>query len=195
MNITAIIEALRTRTSATFAGRVAGAAEYKRLPEAVNLELPAAYVIPLDDNAEAQSSENGYSQIVRDGFAVIVAVSNTADERGQTGYTSVAAIRTALWAALLAWKPDAAHGPIQYEGGQLLDLDRARLYYQFEFSAATEIVEADTWQAIANASLGPFETLHIDVDMVDPFDPNRVAPGERGPDGTIDAAATVPVPQ
>lgn len=195
MDIAAIITALKARAAAVFADRIAGAAEYKRLPETANLVMPAAYVIPLDDNAEPQSSENGYSQIVRDSFAVIVVVSNTADERGQAGYASVAAIRAALWAGLLAWKPGAAHGPIQYEGGQLLDMDRARMYYQFEFSAATEIVEADTWQAIANAALGPFETLHIDVDAIDPFDPNRVAPGERGPDGTLDAALTLSVPQ
>ena len=149
MEIAAIITALKARAAAVFADRIAGAAEYKRLPETANLVMPAAYVIPLDDNAEPQSSENGYSQIVRDSFAVIVVVSNTADERGQAGYASVAAIRAALWAGLLAWKPGAAHGPIQYEGGQLLDMDRARMYYQFEFSAATEIVEADTWQAIA----------------------------------------------
>lgn len=195
MEIAAIITALKARAAAVFADRIAGAAEYKRLPETANLVMPAAYVIPLDDNAEPQSSENGYSQIVRDSFAVIVVVSNTADERGQAGYASVAAIRAALWAGLLAWKPGAAHGPIQYEGGQLLDMDRARMYYQFEFSAATEIVEADTWQAIENAALGPFETLHIDVDTIDPFDPNRVAPGERGPDGTLDAALTLSVPQ
>lgn len=195
MDINAIIEALKTRTVATFGGRIAGAAEYKRLPETANLVMPAAYVIPLDDTAEPQGSENGYSQIVRDGFAIVVVVSNAADERGQASYTSVATIRAALWAALLAWKPDAVHGPIEYEGGSLLDMDRARLYYQFEFSAATEIVEADTWQATANAALGPFQTLHIDVDAVDPFDPNRVAAGEQGPDGTIDAAATVSVPQ
>lgn len=195
MDIAAIIAALKARAAAAFGDRIAGAAEYKRLPDSANLIMPAAYVVPLDDDAGEQTSANGYSQIVRDSFAVIVVVSNTTDERGQAGYASVAAIRAALWAALLAWKPSVAHGPIQYEGGALLDMDRARLYYQFEFSAATEIVEADTWQAVANAALGPFETLHIDVDAIDPFDPNRVAAGERGPDGTIDAALTLSVPQ
>lgn len=195
MDITLIIEALKTRAAATFGGRVAGAAEYKRLPENANLVMPAAYVVPLDDDAGEMTSENGYSQIVRDSFAVIVAVSNAPDERGQTSAISVAAMRAVLWSALLAWKPDGTHGPIQYEGGQLLDLDRARLYYQYEFSAATEITEADTWQATANAALGAFEDMNIQIDMVDPFDPNRVAAGERGPDGTIDATVLVTVPQ
>ena len=195
MDITAIITALKARTVATFGERVAGAAEFKRLPEAANLVMPAAYVIPLDDDAGEQQSENGYSQIVRDGFGVIVVMSNTPDERGQGSIVSVSAIRAVLWAALLAWRPDAAHGPIHYEGGQLLDLDRARLYYQFEFSAATEITEADTYQAVANAALSAFTEVKIDVDMIDPFDPNRVPDGEQGPDGTVDASAIVQVPQ
>lgn len=195
MDITAIITALKARTVATFAERIAGAAEFKQLPEAANLVMPAAYVVPLDDDAGEQQSENGYSQIVRDGFGVVVVISNTPDERGQGSIVSVSAIRAVLWAALLAWKPDATHGPIQYEGGQLLAMDRARLYYQFEFSAATEITEADTYQAVVNGALDAFKTIKIDVDMIDPFDPNRVPAGEQGPDGTIDTSATVQVPQ
>lgn len=195
MDITAIINALKDRTVPTFNGHVAGAAEFKRLPESANLVMPAAYVIPLDDDAGEQQSENGYSQIVRDGFAVIVVVSNTSDERGQGGIVSVSAIRSVLWSALLSWAPDASHGPIVYEGGQLIDMDRARLYYQFEFSAPTEITEADTWQAVVNSQLDAFTQVHLDVDMIDPFDPNRVPAGERGPDGTIDAGVLITVPQ
>lgn len=195
MDITTIITALKARTVSTFAERIAGAAEFKRLPETANLVMPAAYVVPLDDDAGEQQSENGYSQIVRDGFGVIVVMSNAPDERGQGSIVSVSAIRAVLWSALLAWKPDASHGPVQYEGGQLIDLDRARMYYQFEFSAATEITEADTYQAVVNGALGAFNKMEIKVDAIDPFDPNRVAAGATGPDGTIDATALVQVPQ
>lgn len=189
--IDAIITALRARAT-SFGGRIAGAAEYKRLPEAANLIMPAAYVIPMDEDAGEQISMNGYRQEVRDTFAVVVVLSNTPDERGQTSITSVGSIRSELWASLLAWKPDSSHGPLIYEGGQLLDLDRARLYYQFEFSAVTEILESDTWQATANAALGAFTEMEIKVDTIDPFDPNR---GATGPDGTIDATVLVTVPQ
>lgn len=192
--IDAIITALKAR-AASFGGRVAGAAEYKRLPETANLAVPAAYVIPMDDDAGEQSSQNGYRQTVTDTFAVVVVLSNTPDERGQTAITGKDAIRAELWTALLAWQPDAEHGPIEYAGGQLLDLDRARLYYQFEFSAETEIRETDTHQAVANAALPAFVDMQIEVDTIDPFDPNRVAPGATGPDGTIDATVLVPVPQ
>ncbi len=195
MDITAIITALKARTVATFNERIAGAAEFKSLPETANLVMPAAYVIPLDDDAGEQQSENGYSQIVRDGFGVVVVMSNTPDERGQGSIVSVSALRAVLWAALLGWKPDASHGPVIYEGGQLLALDRARLYYQFEFSAATEITEADTYQAVANAALSAFTEANVSVDTIDPFDPNRIAAGATGPDGKIDATILVQVPQ
>lgn len=189
--IDVIIAALRARAT-SFGGRIAGAAEYKRLPETANLTVPAAYIIPMDDEAGGQESKNGYQQTVRDSFAVVVVLSNTPDERGQSSITSTLAIRAELWAALLAWAPDASHGPIVYEGGQLLDLDRARLYYQFEFSAETEILEEDTWQKTANAALGAFIDMNITVDAIDPFDPNR---GATGPDGTAEAVVLVPVPQ
>lgn len=181
MDIALIIAALKARC-ASFGGRVAGAAEYKRLPETANLDMPAAYVIPLDENPEQAQSQNGYRQVVRDSVAVVVVLANTADERGQGSITSVRAIRAELWAALLGWEPDADHGRIEYEGGQLLDLDRARLYYQFEFAAETEIVEADTWQGDSNAALPAFTDLGLTVNV----------PGS--PD-TVEATAVFPVPQ
>jgi hypothetical protein len=193
--IVAIVEALKTRTDATFAGRIAGAAEFALISPDAKLTVPAAYVIPLDDTAQPNGSDNGYSQIVRDGFAVIVVLSNTAAEIGKSSVAQIQPIRNALNAALLSWKPDSEHGPIEYEGGQLLDIDRARLYYQFEYACETEFTEADTYQAIVNAALPAFEGVRIEVDMISPFDPNRVAAGEEGPDGTIDANLTVNVPQ
>ena len=193
--IVAIVEALKTRTNATFAGRIAGAAEFALISPDAKLAVPAAYVIPLDDSAQPNGSDNGYSQIVRDGFAVIVVLSNTADEIGKSSVAQIQPIRNVLNAALLSWKPDAEHGPIEYEGGQLLDIDRARLYYQFEYACETEFTEADTYQAIANAALPEFESVGIDVDMISPFDHNLVPAGEQGPDGTIDASLTVNVPQ
>ncbi len=193
--IVPIVEALKTRCAAQFAGRVAGAAEFQQLEPAAKLTLPAAYVIPLDDTAEPNQSSNGYRQTIRDTFAVIVVLSNVADELGKASVSQVLPIRNALFAALLSWKPDGEHGEIEYEGGQLLGVDRDRLYYQYEFSCETQISEADTYQGISNAALPAFEGVHVDVDMTQPFDPNRVGAGETGPDGTIDASLTVEIPQ
>ncbi len=191
MKLAPLVEAIRQRCP-SFAGRAAGAAEFKVLPEAANLAVPAAYVIPLDDHTEPQRSQNGYRQVLRDSFAVVMAISNSADERGQGAINSVHDLRAELWKALLGWEMDAAYSPIEYEGGQLLHLDRARLYYQCEFAADVEIVTPDTYHGEQLAAAPAFTTVQIRVDAIDPMaDPNIKYPG---PDGRIETELTIPVP-
>lgn len=172
--------------------RIAGAAEFVLLNESTKMVLPAAYVVPLDDEVSAQEASSGYRQTIRDVFAVIVVVSNVPNERGQTSVEQARALRPELWRALLAWKPDANHDRIEYEGAQLLDVNRSHLYYQYEFGADIQISQEDTWQEIALNALPPFEELNVQVDAINPHDPNR-APS--GPDGTLEATAEIPLPQ
>lgn len=186
--IVEIVEALKTRCAVQFNGRIAGAAEFQLLDENAKLALPAAYVMPLDDTAEVNESENGYSQTIRDAFAVVIVLDSTESNLAKSAVAQVQPIRNALFKALLSWQPDNEHGPIEYEGGQLLGVDRARLYYQFEFSAQTHISEADTYQAEANAALSAFEQAAINVDLIDPS-----LTGE--PNGVFEAAIVIDVPQ
>lgn len=51
MKLTSVIAALRARCP-YFENRVAGAAQFKNLPEVGKLRLPAAYVVPGDDSPE-----------------------------------------------------------------------------------------------------------------------------------------------
>lgn len=191
--IVEIVEALKARTASTFGGRIAGAAEFAVIEQDAKLIYPCAYVILLDDAAEPNTSDNGYKQTVRDAFAVIVLLSNSADELGNSSVVQVLPIRNVLNRALLSWQPDSEHGPIEYEGGQLLTVDRARLYWQYEYSAETEFTEADTYQSVANAALSDFTKVHIDVDAIDPYDPNLAV--AHGPDGKIEASIDINVPQ
>jgi hypothetical protein len=174
-----------------FAGRVAGAARFQILPEAAALAVPCAFVIPLDDNPQDSFSQNTTRQRIADAFAVIVALDNTLDERGQAAAVSVHSARGQLWAALLGWQPDPdRYNGVEYDGGTLLAMDRARVWYQFEFSAATEIGPDDGWQATQLAGLPPFEGANISVDVIDPAaDPNLSYPG---PDGRIEHEVRIP---
>jgi hypothetical protein len=177
VKLSLIIGALRLRCP-TFANRVAGAAEFKPLPEAAKLRVPSAYVIPLDDNVGENKSQTDYWQDVTDEFAVIIVVDNTADERGQSAaHDIIHDLRADLIKALVGWEPDPNYNAIQYEGGNLLDMDRARLYYQFEFSASFELNAEDTRQWDDLEELAEFETLDVRVDFIDP--------GE-GPDSNIE---------
>ncbi|WP_413722693.1 hypothetical protein ACL2XG_05335 [Sodalis sp. RH24] len=176
MKLSLIIAALRLRCR-TFEGRVAGAAEFKPIPEAAKMKLPAAYVIPLDDNVGENKSQTDYWQDVTDGFAVII-VANNVDEKGQAAtYDAVHTLRAEIIRALVGWQPEPDYNPIQYEGGNLLDIDRARLYYQFEFSARFELGEEDTRQWDDLQALSELNNIDIKVDFIEPGD---------GPDGRIE---------
>jgi len=183
MNLDLIIAALRLRCP-SFAGRIAGAAQFQLLSEKTNLLVPCAYVIPLDDNPDENRSATGYRQRITDAFAVIVALGNTADERGQGAATAVHALRRELWKALLGWQINDDYDGIEYGGGNLLGLDRARLWYQFEFSAAFEIgsddtADPDTWQAIDLAALPALTEIHLD----DVANPAGISAENPTPDG------------
>lgn len=188
MKLNLIITQLRTYCT-SFENRVAGAAEYSVIPDVTALNMPCLYVVPLDDNPEAQRSQNGYRQALRDGFAVIVRVSNKADERGQDAYDNVHDLRAEIWAALLAWQPDESYGAIEYEGGNLLALNRVTLDYKLEFSAKMELDNTDTWLVPRDAALPVLSGISINVDAIDPFaDPNLQQPG---PDGRIEFVVEV----
>lgn len=146
MKLTPVIAALRARCP-YFENRVAGAAQFKNLPEVGKLKLPAAYVVPGDDSPGENKSQTDYWQELKEGFSVVVILSNGRDERGQfASYDVVDDVRQMLFKALLGWNPEACGNPITYDGGTLLDLNRHELIYQFDFSVISELTEDDTRQ-------------------------------------------------
>lgn len=189
MQLETVVAALRTRCPSFFQ-RIAGAAEFKMLPESASLAVPCAFVIPIDDNPGDAMSQNDVRQALTDSFAVVIAVNNKPDERGQSASNDVHNLRAELWHALLGWRPSLDYNGITYEGGTLLQVDRARLWYQFEFGADMEIGPEDGYQATELAGLAAFEGATIKVDEIDPAaDPNLHYPG---PDGRIETQFSVP---
>lgn len=188
MQLRPIIAALRTRCP-SFVTRVAGAAAFKLLPEAAALPVPCAFVIPLDDNPQESRAQNSVRQDLADAFAVIVAVSNTGDEKGQEASEAIHALRAELWAALLGWRPEERYNGITYDGGSLIQLDRARLWYQFEFAALMEIEPGDGYQETELGALSHFDGGTVRIDCIDPADPNRASPVL---DGRYESGFTLP---
>lgn len=167
-----------------FAGNVAGAAQFKMVSENTNLPTPCCYVIPLEDNPGPSRALNAVRQDLTDSFAVVVCLSNTVDERGQASVTNLHAVRKELWKALLGWRPTDEYNGISYEGGSLQQLDRAQIWYQFEFGAPMEIGPEDGWEVGFLAALPKLNTVHTGVDVIDPIaDKNIRYPG---PDGRIE---------
>ncbi len=168
MRLSLVIAALRLRCP-TFEGRVSGAAEYELLPENAKMALPSAWIIPTNDTAGEQKSKTDYWQTVIDGFAVIVVMNNSADQRGQkAAFDAVHDLRAELFKALLGWQPELCYDAIQYDGGNLLDTNRAHLYYQYDFSAKIEISEEDTRQWDDLQQLEELERIMVNVDFMPP---------------------------
>lgn len=168
MKLIPIVAALRARCT-RFENRVAGAAQFKAIPDSGKLKLPAAYVVPSEDVTGEQQSQTDYWQEVTEGFSVIVVLSNERDEKGQwASYDAVHYVRAEIWKALLGWGPDPEAYEIRYAGGALLDLNRHELYYQFDFTVRFDIGEADTRQQDDLNALDELKTLSIDVDFIEP---------------------------
>lgn len=186
MELRIIIDALRERIP-DFGQRVSGSAEFRPLPEVGKLSLPAAYVIPLHDETGEQKSQTDYWQDCTDGFSVVVALDNRLDDLGLNSIDdAVHIVRRKLWRALLGWQPypEYTRG-IEYRGGVLLDMNRAILYYKFDFQATFEIGPEDTWQDIELNDLPWLKTVHVDVDLIDPG---------AGPDGIPEFQADIILP-
>ena len=185
MKLVPIIAALRARCPEC-QNRVAGAAQFKDLPEVGKMKLPAAYVVPGDDSPGEQKSQTDYWQDLTEGFSVIVFVSNGRDERGQfASYDVVHDVRQSLFKALLGWNPEECGNPITYAGGTLLDVNRHELSYQFDFAVLNELSENDTRQQDELNDLDDFKTLAIDVDFIDPG---------HGPDGKPEHHTEITLP-
>lgn len=187
MKLNLIIEQLRSYCP-SFNGRIAGAADFAKVQESTALTAPFAFVIPLDDSPEPSASQVSVRQPIDEAFGVIVALDNRSDERGQASGASVHDIRAELWKALLGWRPEGRYDGIVYEGGNLMTIERARLWWRFEFSAYTELAPSDGFEEGALQRLSSLEGVNLNLDVIAPAaDPNLSFPG---PDGRIEHAAS-----
>lgn len=151
-----------------FGGSVAGAAAYVNgVEDQVWLPLPAAYVIQIDQDADANDSLTDLYQIVHERVGVIVVLEtlkvggaplDLADRRGQAATAYIDTIKYALFKAILNWRPDwdPANPSVNRESRGMYFIgaaspeagafDRARFFYQFTFGLDTTITDLDGWQ-------------------------------------------------
>lgn len=113
--------------------KVAGAANFAAVKEDL-INPPAAYVIPLADVAKPSDLYGiAIEQKVVERFAVILAVSNARDVRGDAVNAPLETFRRATIDALLGYQPTADYDPVQYGGGKVLAMDVTTLFWQLEF--------------------------------------------------------------
>ncbi|WP_110995578.1 phage tail terminator protein [Pseudomonas sichuanensis] len=187
MKISPIIAHLRENCP-SLAARVSGGIDLDAVSESALLKNPSAYVIAADDKAGDNKATNAVIQDVEDRFEVVLAM-DTKDERGQQAADLLHDFRKELWRALVGWRPAAEYDPIVYDGGGLVLINRARVVYRFSFSAAFQLGRnssddpAETWHEHELDGLPAFTGATINMDCIDPADPNLQYPG---PDGRIE---------
>ncbi|MBL8659385.1 MAG: hypothetical protein JNM75_06475 [Rhodospirillales bacterium] len=136
MKTTPIIDRLKDQVAA-FGARVAGTASLEGAAE-TDLAVPHAFVLALGDHAEPDALLGTATvQTVTETFRVIVCVANTSDERGQTAADRIDDLRAQILAALIGFGADGRYSRIEYLGGDFVDLDRARLWWQFDLAGIT----------------------------------------------------------
>jgi hypothetical protein len=146
-----------------FAGRVAGAAEFYAGLRNYNtsLPLPAAYVLPLGQDADANSVWGGLIQIVHKSIGVAVELDAQNDRRGQAPTMNFEDIEAQIFASVL----NLVLGDCRmvrgasFSGARYLDLDRARLWYQWEFNLDWQITDADGVQPRSE----PLRSIEVDL--------------------------------
>lgn len=159
-----VIEELRSR-STPFEGRVAGACEwtdtYFKDYEAPG--YPCAYVVLEDESPEENKGETAYLQDVKVNFGVIVLVENV-DPRGQTALGTIEEIRPYIFKSILNWTPDEEYiEPIEYEGLEVIYLDRARMAVRFDFSYFYFLGDEDCRHGDDLNELPPYEGTDAEV--------------------------------
>ncbi len=196
MKISLIVAQLRAYCPA-FSNRVSAGIDWDAVASSAKLSHPSAYVIAAGDEASANDVDNAIRQDITDLFDVILVLDST-DERGQEASDLLHDLRASLWKALVGWKPGVEYDPIAYGGGSLIFINRARVVYRFSFEAAFQLGRnrasepAETWEEWKLDGLPAFEGMDVNVDFIEPSDPNLQAPG---PDGRIDAQFSVELPQ
>jgi hypothetical protein len=113
--------------------KVAGAANFAAAREDLK-NPPAAYVMPLRGKAGPNRliGMNVHQQVT-EMFAVIIAVDNKRDVRGDAVNAALEPLRNATISALLGFPPAADYDPVVLESETLLDLDVTTLYWQIAF--------------------------------------------------------------
>jgi hypothetical protein len=137
MKITPVVLQLRQRCP-VFGGRVAGGIDFDAVKASQQVDRPGAFVIATGDDATDNDLQNGIRQDITDAFDVVV-ILDAKDQRGQLAVDVLHDIRAQLWLALVGWKPAAEYDPITYDGGDLVQIDRALVIYRYSFVTAFQL--------------------------------------------------------
>jgi hypothetical protein len=140
VKLSPIIQRIRAEVPA-FGNRVAGAAEFEQAAELEEITVPHAFVVHTEEDVLPSTTAGAVTQVIEEGFGVIVAVSNATDERGQASSEAMEDLKVALQTALIGWDPVAEHSACEYRGYTLLGIHRGRLWHMYLFATTYTLTQ------------------------------------------------------
>lgn len=126
-----------------FGNNIAGSAELA-LALRHTLTEEVAFVIQLGETCPPNEYDNHINQVITERFAIIAALKNDTTQRdkiGITAYDSLYEFREELFNSILGWQMDQAESLVYYRGGRVIEINRAWLWYQFEFEFTKRLGE------------------------------------------------------
>ena len=142
---------LKLRSAETEFGNYFGGSADLANAMTYSLTREAAWVVQTSEVAAQNTLDFGISQKINERFTVVVALKNDSSDRDKTGliaFDRLQGIRTQIFSAILGWQIPEINGVqpeglIEYVRGELIEINRAWLWYQFEFSVDTRITDDD----------------------------------------------------
>jgi len=147
---------LRLRAANTRFGNNIGGTVELDLARDRTLKSDLAFVIPLNDDANLNPLDNGSNQLITERFAIIVALANDTTQKDKAGiiaYDLLHNVRSQIFRAILGWEIKGAESPIYYIGGQLMNINAAYLWWQFDFGYTCRTVEFDGYVDLVGSEL------------------------------------------
>lgn len=128
----------RARLASETDWKVLGAADFARAQADVRRDTAYVMYLTEDPNDARDPLPN---QLHRYGVAVVLAVRNSRDARGEAAIDEVEGRREPVLRALIGWAPPGATGRVSYRRGLLRAVTREALWWedQFEVPALTDL--------------------------------------------------------
>jgi hypothetical protein len=136
MDVSPIIARLQAQMTGQGWVELAGVADLDSAIESVTPVAPAAYVMPLGEQASESPRLMQQRQTVRQRFGVVIVVSSYQDATGEAANADLSIRRKQVRDALLGYSPSATSTPCAFASGRLLQFGGGRLWWVDEYSVS-----------------------------------------------------------
>ena len=133
MRIRPIITRLETETTADFFKAIEAASSIN-LVESISANCPSVFVHPVSETPRDSQLISGVNQDVEQRFAVLIAAQNI-----QSDSEPLEDARDEIKTALIGYQPSADQDYIEFEGGEVIDVDKGVIWWRDIYKTITTV--------------------------------------------------------